>query len=100
VSDDEGFGDACRNATTEQGLDPVVEALTAAGIGSDVEQTGGLTMVVTVKALYGTFGVTAETDGYYVLGWYPGTSWDDDRENATFTELRLADLVEQIRQTP
>lgn len=93
------YEEACQRATTDQGLDPVTEALSAAGIPHVVEQTGGFTMVVTVKARNGTFGIT--DDGGYLLGFYPGDSWensyDGGREDADYTSnMPLGDLVDRI----
>jgi hypothetical protein len=93
------YEDACRAATTRQGLDPVVEALTAVGIEHAVEQTGGFTMVVTVKAPTGTFAITV--DGPYVLGYYPGDSWehcyDGEREDAEYSNhTGLSTIIERI----
>lgn len=95
------YDEACRKATTDQGLDPVIAALTAADIDHTVEQTGGFTMVVTVKAPTGTFGIT--DDGGYLLGFYPGDSWENSyeggREDADYmSNIPLDDLVERIRQ--
>jgi hypothetical protein len=39
---------ACKRAATEQGLDPVTEALQAAGLPVIIEQTGGMCMVAAV----------------------------------------------------
>ena len=59
----------CREATTLQGLDDVVEHLRATGYVVEVEQTGGFTMVPTIyldekhaKAV----GISNE-DGYLVV---------------------------------
>jgi hypothetical protein len=69
----------CAAAATAQGLDPVVDALTAAGIESVVEQTGGFTMVVTVRHDGGTIAITADGDdpATYLIGHYPGDTWDE-----------------------
>lgn len=40
---------ACRNATTNQGLDPIVALLAAEGLPCEVEQTGGFCMVAYVR---------------------------------------------------
>ena len=53
----------CKEATTAQGLDPVVEVLTAAGHKVVVEQTGGFTMVATVYGEDGEYvAITCEGD--------------------------------------
>jgi hypothetical protein len=91
------YEDACRKAATDQGLDPVIEALTTAGIDHQVEQTGGFTMVVTVKVPAGTFAITV--DGPYVLGFYTDDSWDaHERDDATYTShTRLDTLIDRIK---
>lgn len=43
------YADACRKATTDQGLDPIVDVLTALEIPITVDQTGGFTMVARVQ---------------------------------------------------
>jgi hypothetical protein len=94
------YEDAVRKATTDQGLDPVIAALTAADIDHAVEQTGGFTMVVTVKAPDGTFAIT--NDGGYLLGYYPGDLWEhsyEGRDGATYSyNIQLEEIVERIRQ--
>jgi hypothetical protein len=70
------YEDRCKWAATNQGLDPIVERLTAEGIDHEVEQTGGFTMVVTVAVPSGTVAVTADTEGY-AMGFYPGRTWHD-----------------------
>lgn len=42
------YEDACKAATTQQGLDPMTRHLREAGIPAVVEQTGGFCMVLTV----------------------------------------------------
>jgi len=42
------YEDACKRAATDQGLDPITDALTAQGIEHRVAQTGGFCMVVEV----------------------------------------------------
>jgi hypothetical protein len=91
------YEERCRAATTDQGLDPVVAALTAAGIPHTVEQTGGMTMVLTVPTGPTSFlGVTLSEsdhdDGYpsYFVCEYPTLDWEDGEtlnDNATLAEL-------------
>lgn len=95
------YDDACRKATTDQGLDPVLAALRAADIDHGLEQTGGFTMVVTVLAPNGTFAIT--NDGGYLLGYYPGDTWensyDGGREDADYSpNITLDEIIERIRQ--
>lgn len=42
------YAEVCEWHTTEQGLDPIVEALRAAGVPHTVDQTGGFVMCVRV----------------------------------------------------
>lgn len=70
---------ACLDAAERQGLVPVLEALTLAGIDHSLEQTGGMTMVVTVRHPDGiVFALTEsdEEDGF-LLGTYSQAGWDD-----------------------
>ena len=56
-----------RQAATAQGLDPVVDAMKAAGLPVVVEQTGGFTMVATVYAEDRSYmGVVCEGDDFLV----------------------------------
>lgn len=86
----------CAEAATRQGLDPVVGALSAVGIECDVEQTGGFTMVVTVRHPGGVVAVI--DDGGYLVGAYPGTAWDDgDSDLASHTfGLTLDQMVATV----
>lgn len=43
------YAAACKQATTDQGLDPIVAALADAGVSHFVEQTGGFVMCVAVS---------------------------------------------------
>jgi hypothetical protein len=90
------YDEQCKAATTDQGLDPVIEALTAAGIPHALEQTGGFTMAVTVEAPSGTFAVTKD-DGY-MLGHYPDGLWETAEGDAAYSyDLALAEIVERVR---
>lgn len=66
------YNEACEKAATDQGLDPIVEALRSEGFDPIVEQTGGFTMVVYVYANEEHtrwFGITSgET-------WNGGSGW-------------------------
>lgn len=92
---------ACKNAAANQGLDPVIEALSAAEIPHALEQTGGFVMVVTVQAPAGTFAITAsETEaGQYVLGFYPDTTWTTGpHEDIDYADERLETVVARIKE--
>jgi hypothetical protein len=91
----------CREATTAQGLDPVVAALTAAGIQHAVEQTGGMTMVLTVPTGATSFlGVTrAEDDAdedRYLVGEYPTLDWEDG--DCVYEAATLDQVVQLARE--
>ncbi len=71
---------ACRAAATRQGLDPIAERLHSEGIEHAVEQTGGFTMVVTIPLPTGTIAITRDgqdEERPYLLGIYPGDSWQE-----------------------
>jgi hypothetical protein len=90
------YTDRCVAAATAQGLDPVVDALTAAGLPVELEQTGGFTMVATVRSLSGVVTVT-DDDGYSVAR-FTGTSWDDGDCAETYTfGLDLAAMLDTVR---
>jgi hypothetical protein len=63
------YNAACREATTAQGLDPVVEALEDEGIDYRVDQTGGWTMVVVVPLADGAW-LGINEDGVPGDGWF------------------------------
>ena len=74
------YGAACAHHATAQGLDPITEALRAAGIPHAVDQTGGFCMLVNVPLteggdpyLYVSAGEVADTCD---VGMY----WDDCAE--------------------
>lgn len=85
------YDEACAAAATNQGLDPITEALTAAGITHEVEQTGGFTMVVTVNVPTGVVALThdGEGDADYLLGYYPGTMWQDGEYDGEYDDVVL-----------
>lgn len=81
MSNNLSYEDACRYHATAQGLDPLTEALTKAGIEHQVLQTGGFCMVVEI-AIPGTdfacYGVTYEPpDGFWVVRY---EDWRDYEE--------------------
>jgi hypothetical protein len=77
-------------AATRQGLDPIVAALTAAGIPVAVENTGGNVLVAAVYCREGVVVITA--DGDYFVGAYVGSTWHDgEGDDAPFTEVRTLD---------
>ena len=90
--------DACDAAATAQGLDPITTALADNGVVATVEQTGGFTMVLTVTADDGTYGVTraddqADSDRLQVV-FYPGSSfYDGEHEDEDLVIYPPLDLV-------
>lgn len=91
------YGRACREAATRQGLDPLTEALTRAGIAHDVEQTGGFTMVVTIPGNGRTLAAN-DDDGFNVAV-FAGNGWEDrDEPVSDHRGLTLADAVATIRR--
>lgn len=72
---------ACRRATTDQGLDPVVAYLTEQGIQHTVDQTGGFTMVVFCRrpGTERSVGITSsDEDRGYLVGGYVGENWEEE----------------------
>lgn len=64
----------CKAAATNQGLDPVLEAL-AGTKGLGLAQTGGFCMAVTVSHDEGVWAIVNE--GGFFATWFPGTTWND-----------------------
>ncbi|MHB1772058.1 MAG: hypothetical protein ACYCST_09995 [Acidimicrobiales bacterium] len=92
----------CAEAATAQGLDPVVEALGAAGMAVEVEQTGGMVMVACVYIADRTrwVGVTDDREGsggYLVCVYGAGASaGEQDGEVLTY-DADLEDLAVWVR---
>lgn len=75
---------ACKRATTDQGLDPVLAVLAEAGITAQSEQTGGFTMVVMVHAPDGAYlGITASESS---PGRYTVCLYQTDNDGALLSE--------------
>lgn len=104
------YEERCQEATTAQGLDPVVERLTAEAIPFIVEQTGGMCMAVTAKRDGYIFLVTDEGDvdyndevdgdgssiTLYTVGAYRAID-EDDTEQIDAELVRLEQVAEWIR---
>lgn len=96
------YADACANATSAQGLDPVIDALTLAGVPVEVWQTGGFCMVAAVRDIEGD-GIIAIT-GEVGAHWYPTDELQEDSVEIACapsgcvyeTPEQLADLVTRI----
>jgi hypothetical protein len=87
------YEEACARAATRQGLDPVIETLTAAGLDADAVNTGGFTMVACVYrpgtdryvGITAYDGVAPDPDTYLVCG------YDDAHEMGDADAIILAD---------
>lgn len=64
-------------ATTAQGLDPVIAALTAAGQAFTVEQTGGFCMAVVADHGSEVDVLTSEGDGLFFVATYQRDDWNE-----------------------
>ena len=106
---------ACRQAATDQGLDPALDALRGAGLPVTVEQTGGFCMVLAVYAedrRYVMVTTQAEYDGDgpgWLVCQYPapedtGTRYESsdepEREWQRVPTDRLARLVRDALRRP
>lgn len=94
------YDSACAEAATRQGLDPLTEALTKAGVTHGVEQTGGFTMVVTVKTHTGVWAVIADgtEPNPFLMAFYPGDTWADGGEEQMATpDLTVGQVVAHAR---
>lgn len=93
----------CRIAATEQGLDPIIETLRAAGIPAVVEQTGGFCMVASIYGEGRYVGVVREGRrddgewGYMVCSNSADFAGGD--EIVVVPDAPLADLPEIVRKT-
>lgn len=91
-------------ATTDQGLDPVVAHLRQRGYRFEVQQTGGMTMVVTIPYPDGVAGITENPmgdehdEGPYLVCWYPGLTWDETGLPSDCATTSLAMLHSAIAQ--
>jgi hypothetical protein len=77
------YDTACEKATTAQGLDPACEALRAAGIGYDVQQTGGFCMVLTVARKAQLMLAITQSDSIdcgYMVTLYTVDEWENGAE--------------------
>jgi hypothetical protein len=88
------YDDACRNAASAQGLDPIMNRLRRAGIEFTLEQTGGWVMVVYVSLGNG-FTVGLTQDGGCCLCLYDESyEWI---EGATAYVASLDRVLEMLR---
>lgn len=94
---DVAYDNACERAATEQGLDPLIAALTAAGVEHRVEQTGGLTMAVTHRSHYGTwaFRMYQQRNGGFTYegNFYADEDWSEGGTHPLSQSLSNADYI-------
>lgn len=96
-----------RDAATDQGLDPATEALTAAGVNSHIEQTGGFIMVLVVPGADVIIAVTHVGDSIdepsYAVVTYTRHAWFEGDEPLSTTQVdsldALVDAVRALRAT-
>lgn len=75
------YATACATAADAQGLTPIMDALTAAGIAHDLKQTGGFCMLVSVPLRRGEYiGISGEGEGHLLVVDYES---DEDPEGET-----------------
>jgi len=88
----------CKEAATRQGLDPMIERLTAEGIKHYVAQTGGFTMVLYAHADDGSiFGMVND----WIIDdesrpWMIGTAVQDEHGNYDDTSGEDLDNYQQL----
>ena len=90
------YARACQVAADEQGITAIVDALAAAGITADVEQTGGFTMIATVRR--NGWALTINDIGGespILLGSQPETGWDNG-DDADVAYVECADLAAMV----
>lgn len=99
----------CKAAATDQGLDPITEILTAAGVEFYVENTGGWCMCVVIPAPNGVYAMGGDVHLHYDptstvgLTFYPGSNWyegESEGETWTLTAESLALWAHSIAQHP
>lgn len=105
------YMDACFQAAEFQGLNPIIDVLTTAGIANELWQSGGFCMIVTVPAANNT--QIWVTSGEHSYGTEPGIAMfsaghichqgDEQYDNClacqTDTDgVKLEDLVETLRR--
>lgn len=97
------YAEACKRATTNQGLDPMVERLREEGLGFEVEQTGGFTMVIVVSVNntdQGTYGITCDGEDPerpWLLAWYEGRAWEfSEEETDAWHDLTMDEVVTRV----
>ena len=96
------YGAACDFHATAQGLDPITEALRAAGIPYAVDQTGGFCMLVRVPLTEGgdpyLYVSASEVDGTCVVGmyWDNCPNWHSEGEDVAYN-LPIDHLAHSVR---
>lgn len=93
------YAEAVAQATTDQGLDPIIEALKAEFPNVTADQTGGFVMVVRVSAADGGWVgiVSAEdatgSDGFYLVGYLNA----EDEGNVIADGVPLEHVADYVR---
>jgi hypothetical protein len=97
--DNDKYAYACRVAATDQGLDPLTEAVSArradlerVGATYAVEQTGGFTMVATFYI--GVHAVTCTDEGSWIVVCQPKDVW---LEGGDYADPRIEDWSGQVK---
>jgi len=84
MTDKLNYADRLTAATTAQGLDPVVEALTGLDVEVEVEDTGGLTLAAVAPTDDGVVAITHEgadlEDPTYLVATYRLPAWVEGGE--------------------
>jgi hypothetical protein len=96
---------ACARATTAQGLDPLIAALSAEGIVHGVAQTGGMCMAVTIPVGDRVFAVTHDDEDPtpWLLGRYKAAVWagesdeDDGLAEAEYEPQDIPGVIATVR---
>lgn len=94
-------------ATTNQLLDPLIAALRDANVEHGLEQTGGMTMAVTVRHPRGVWGINfdrhQEMNGkpipVYRASWFPGVAWDEGGEHTDTRYGPIPSILMHVRET-
>ncbi len=101
------YDQACKQAATNQGLDPIGALLTEAGIPWNLEQTGGFVMVINVDHVDETFYLWITSSGteeapLALVGMYDASDGellgDSEGNDEAYDEVPFSALVELINE--
>ncbi|WP_156250885.1 hypothetical protein [Pseudactinotalea terrae] len=97
MTDELNYAARLAAATTVQGLDPVVAALTDLGIQIEVEDTGGLTLAAVAPTEDGVVAITHEgvdlEDFTYLVATYRHPAWVEGGEPLTMRSVTGLDVI-------